>query len=582
MFLEYTLINNQKKKSVTIELFPLAQELYEELERLNIVHRLQTMPQLGMIRVSKKVRKSRYDYLMLQLYFHQLIRSDDALQTVLPYTYGNAIQQNRFRKDVKYLDRKVKPSLYDLLQILTLCYNIGHFYSTFVGSRAAVEFSKQNSSFKEAVIDSFSDLRFRTIAKNMFDNMNYLRYHLVNTLLVLQRCDQNKFSVQLAREMIYTYMCNDVEKESKLRDVFNIFRTVRNISYIAYDLQMARVPLNIDIFDAKAILLLFKELLSAYNDNGSTKNMIKSMSKLLDDTVYNEESNTICHCMVRDAMIRNLRDVALWDKESYYSLWEDVNSVINCSRSQRRDYGEKGILKLTFERNHRVTAQKLFYHLHRTNGVRVGYYDRQEGEQTIVVSLKSNCKNKMQVAFRVLRIAIRYLREIAGLCNHDPRYLLTVKFFLFYLLGENPIRIKPTIDPDICVLCTKGKKQRKKAVKKLLEKEYGGEDAAHEAEHLCNILDKNEINDVCIALPSSIVVYDHSDIRKSICEFDGMILYPNRKSGQLVFLEAKNRAYKPELGRRELMEKLQLLNISYDSNKIEKSGKDAYFYYDIP
>ena len=44
------------------------------------------------------------------------------------------------------------------------------------------------------------------------------------------------------------------------------------------------------------------------------------------------------------------------------------------------------------------------YHsrLEHSNGVRVGYYDRNGGSQTIVVSLKQTCNKKEQVAFRVL------------------------------------------------------------------------------------------------------------------------------------------------------------------------------------
>ena len=71
---------------VEIDLYPLATELYEELNRIGIIDRIKEIPQLGVIKVSKKLSKTRYDYIMLQLYLHKLIKNN--LQSQLRFTYN--------------------------------------------------------------------------------------------------------------------------------------------------------------------------------------------------------------------------------------------------------------------------------------------------------------------------------------------------------------------------------------------------------------------------------------------------------------------------------------------------------------
>ena len=74
----FDLLPKQKPRKhntmVEVDLYPYATELYEELASIGIIDRTMSIPQLGVIRVSKKLAKTRYDYIMLQLYLHQLIK----------------------------------------------------------------------------------------------------------------------------------------------------------------------------------------------------------------------------------------------------------------------------------------------------------------------------------------------------------------------------------------------------------------------------------------------------------------------------------------------------------------------------
>ena len=82
------------------------------------------------------------------------------------------------------------------------------------------------------------------------------RLHLLNSILILERCDQTKQSISLALEILYAYINESLFSEkSKLKYAFTIFRNVRTISYLAYDLQIADTPLSIDLCNEKAMIV---------------------------------------------------------------------------------------------------------------------------------------------------------------------------------------------------------------------------------------------------------------------------------------------------------------------------------------
>ena len=126
MEIKYDLLPKLKTRKhnlrVEIDLYPYATELYEELDNIGIIGRVKEIPQLGVIKVKKKLAKTRFDYVMLQLYLHKLIKTH--LQGDLRFTYNNYINSKEFRNDYVYPDKKNKPSMGDILQLLTIVYNL--------------------------------------------------------------------------------------------------------------------------------------------------------------------------------------------------------------------------------------------------------------------------------------------------------------------------------------------------------------------------------------------------------------------------------------------------------------------------
>ena len=545
------------------------------MSAIGFIKRLKKTPQLGVIKVPKKLKKFRFDYTVLQLYFHQLVKKE--LQTKLELTYNNPVKAKEFRDDMHYKSSEYEPTIGDMLQILTIAYNLGHFYNTFTASRAVVMLAHDNTKFCDKVINSSNDQRFRTTAKNMLEEQNYQRLHLLNSLLLLERCDQNKQSVVLAQELLLAYLNESGLKESsKLHFVFNVFRSIRNVSYMAYDLQIAKMPFTIDLCNEEAVLVLFHELLSVYNDQLPANQLITSIGKMLDDTVYNENSNAICYCRISRKIESILNKDNDLDFKDYYSdFWLDPDSVFNRQYKQSRDYSSDAILKLTFRIDDRKLSQELLIELERINNSRVGYYDRHSGERTILVSIKKHCSGKAITAFRVLKTVVKHLRRAYSQSSTDIRYLLASKFFLYYMFGENPIVIKATIDPDVCVLCTRGKKRRASEINSLLINGKGENDERHEAEFMHSCLKQDNINDTSITIPASILIFQKDLPGKKLCEFDGIVIHPMRKNEQIMFLEAKNTMSKPSYAKRCLSEKLDRLNYDYKRDDIEIHGHDA-------
>ncbi len=95
MIINHDLLPKQKSRKfglkVAIDLYPIASELYCLLNSIGLIDRIKEVPQLGLIKVNPKLKKSRYDYLLLQLYFHQIIKKN--IQGCLKYTYNNYINR---------------------------------------------------------------------------------------------------------------------------------------------------------------------------------------------------------------------------------------------------------------------------------------------------------------------------------------------------------------------------------------------------------------------------------------------------------------------------------------------------------
>lgn len=559
------------------KLYELGFELYEELNSLGFIRRLDEIAQLGLIKVPARFRKTRLDYIELQLTLHKLIRESAKLPDQrMKVGYSTRIQPEDFGVDLTTPLSLKHVTVADCLQILCLVHSLGHFYLTFTASRAVIMAGETDTRFLDWLLESFDLPHLKSLARTSLEDKNYHRFHLINSLMALERCDQKKDSVKVAQSLLLTYLQQEESQiNKKLKDTFAIFRAVRQLSYLAYDLPMAKIPFIIDLEDGDSLIFLFQELLGTYNDNMQARDLLDAMNKLLSDSLYNEASNCICHYQIARQLSKRLVLTYPHHKKGYFGdLWLEPQSCLNKKPRRRKDFDQSHVLKLTFTMEEKRGAMVLLTQLEKMKDVRVGYYDRHGKGLTLLLSLRQGASGKRNLALRVLKVVVQNFKKM-GLEQDDNRFLLVTKYFLYYLFNERKLEIIPTLHDRICVLYTQGSRKRLNAVKRLLDASRSSPDILHEGMFLYSRLKMDHKNDTSLILPCSIIVY--RDDGQMDAEFDGLIIHPNRKRGQVIFLEAKNTKSKPEKARNELKKSLQSLGLGVSKDDLVLIDHDCFY-----
>lgn len=583
MELELDFLDKKKKtgKKPKVVLYHYASDLFNELNDLGVINRMKEIMQLGSVKIPKKLQNSRYQYVLLQLYLHKLVQVE--MNSKLYLSYNNLVKEKKLLEHINFQDPnhgKI-PTIGDIIQLLVIIFNVGHFYNTFTSSKASISLCQTDTGFKHSLLNSIPD-DCRDKAEVLLQKHDYHHYHLINSLVVLEKCSTSNPSIILAKNIVKIYMEEeDLVPENKLSYVIQLFRVIRNISYLAYDLHASPVPISLDLTDSKAIIYLCSELLSFYNNCLPASQMITSLQKLLSDTLYNEGSTAIVQHSISKKMKRYAESLDWSNTDYYIEAWQSKDSVFNKPFPHQYDFDQNNILKLTFNENEKDSYERLFSSSEKTDNVRVGFYFRHTRERTLFLSISRNSPYKQKMSMKVLKDTISKLKQIPDIKDSDPRFLLITKFFLYYLFNERNIDIRPTIHQDKCVLCSRGSKNRVKQIEMLLNNGYGNVDARHECEFLRDRLKDDAINDTAITLPGSLVVYENIIAGKNLCEFDCLIIYPNRTTDQVVFLEAKNTTEKPGTAKRCLKKKFQKIGFEYDETKIITVDRDCYYKYSL-
>lgn len=575
------LLGKQKKRknnlSVRLDLYPYGSEFFKELESRGFIERLDQVKQLGLIKVPKSFTKSRYDYIALQLYLHRMVsKLQKCPDFKLDFSYGNFVKEDAFGLNFGYRSLATDPSVAEAIQILCLAYNLGHCQNTFTASRALVMAANEEESFRQLLLGSTETPRLRQAINELLDDRNYHRFHLVNSLLVLETCDQDKESVRLAQALLYAYLYEEeAQTGEKLLFIFRVFRKIRELAYLSYDLLVANTPLTIDITDELGMLSLLREILPTHKDKAPASGLLSSINELLNDSIYNEESSCLCHYRIAKTMAKELVSKSLEIDCSYLEdLWLNHESCLNRKPIKRRDYDPRNILKLIFTTQERDLALGLVRTLEIKHHVRASYYDRPGGETAVLIAMNKKAPDKVRVAFGVLRILVSHLRQ-ATRPAHDSAYLLATKFFLYYFFDERTVFIEGTLNPELTVFCSRGRRQRLEHLEDLLRNNQASEEKRHEIKFLYSRLKDDSRNDTSLIIPASIIVYDKKD--GELCELDGLIIHPNRKEEQIIFLEAKLLKRRSTIARTDLSMRFKKLGFSIPSDDLILVGNDCYY-----
>lgn len=563
---------NRKIKDLT----DIADELYKEIEKNGYIERLKEIRQLGTIKIKKENVKTKLEYIELQLNLNNSVRKQKDIN--LKYGYGSKISNK------EYLDKECikETTVFDVIQLFIITYNIGHFYNTFASSKAVVMYANKDECFKNKIIKEFKEEKLKNVALKVIENKNYHHMHLINSLLILDKCDPEKESVIVAKEIIYNYInkneLKEKNKHSKLLHVFDVFRKIRDISFIVFDLESAKIPLKIDINDKESMMVILNEFLSEKNNNMHMKNFFESICKMLNDVLYNKPQNAIESHITTKKMLRELQKSEIEKFKLYYEdYFKNETSILNRSYNEKKYFDKTKILKITFNIDEKYHAFEFYEEIEKTQEIECAFYSRHDGKLTIVLSLKKSCKNKIKTSFKVLKLFVNFINsKLENIEVYDIRYLILVDYCLYYVFQEKRVEIKGIVDGKR-VFGNRGEKQRIQELDKLLRNNIENKDAEHEIKCIKNYLEEDFKGDVSIVIPSSIEMFDEKNI--SISEFDGLVIFPNRDKEQVVFFEAKNS--KKYNAKRSLKDKFIKFNIEFIEDKFIKKNNDIAYKYTI-
>lgn len=551
------------------EIFECATSIYKEIEGLGFIQRLEEINQYGH-KKNYSVSLSRLDYVKFQLYLLNVIRKN---KTKKEYGLGGKVSFPLIKSEYKNL------TITDYIQTLIIVYNIGHFYDTFTSSRAAVSFLKENSEQFKKITNLFTDEKFKKMAELIVENNNYLQFHLINSMLILEKCNQNNKYILFAKDLLYYYFFKnnykDEKKFEKLKFTFELFKIIRDYSILVFDSQNRKIPFLIDISNKNLLNNFINELVDHYNNNQYSIDLIKNMNKIISNYLYNKNNSVIIETRTSNRILKKLNSSKNNNLDYYNDLFLNNESVLNNHSLAKQDFDVKNILKLKFNLDGSEYV-KLYKKLQKIQFVRIGYLKSHDNIVIHIALRKSiNRNSKLVTSLKVLKLITGFLKDKNEDNTTYINYLLSIKFFLFYLFNENNFEIKNTIDKQKCVLVNRGRKAKYRELKKIIDKtENINKDTVYESKAMLKVLSAETKNDISICIPASTII-------DNLAEFDGIIIHPFRKNNQIVFIEAKNTDFHPSKGKNCLKEKLDKLKIDYKVDDIKIDDKNAIYSYTI-
>lgn len=480
-----------------VDITKCTEVIITELNNCGFFERLKNIPQLGAIRVKKNLKIYRYEYVLLQLHFQEVLRNR---KPNLKYSYSNS------PGNASYLGstHKAKYSGWDILQTLTVIYNIGHFNNTFTSSKAFVSLLN-NKEFKDFILKQSDDERFREIVDYIHLNNDYLHAHFINSWIMLERCDQSKDEIKFALDLIYNYIFlkNGVIDDNKLLYFFSLFKQIRSVAYYAYDLQIANQPFTIDLCNDNDVGNFLEAIVTRYDDNTAYIKMLKCFQKLLNETLYNKKEEVIAFDAAAKKIVNNYSKDKVSNFLVDFVLNED--SIFNDKLNIIHKYDTTNVLKISFSMDEMELFNWIYQKMNHTESICCGYYHRNNGNKTLVIGLRSNCNDSVKASFHVLSLLTSKLYSYKRNMNensefYDKRYINIVKFFLQTLLPNSQAFLNKTItyDDEKVVFVTRGKKQKIRLLDHILNESKESLPQNNEVETIKGYLERDNSNDISV------------------------------------------------------------------------------------
>lgn len=287
---------------VRIRLYPNVQKIFDFLEKYQHITHLKDLNQLGAIRqVLPGAHHTRYEYLMAQL----------AIITELCYLRGQlpaGISMGRRRRTFGEIPSiGALPTNGEILMILALLGNIGHLPTTFSGERALIKYLRDNPAQK-AGFRAGLPVKDRASLDNVIRENNVFQFSYYISLFLLNRYRRQsegneivEFCQNILRSFVVT---KSDDPDQAIVALWNLYRNIRKITYLALDSHYAPVPFSLDL---ASIFLSLEDFLSdVFVGQSSFQIALTQLEGVMRDTVYMAPDQQINHAGVGEETLKVL------------------------------------------------------------------------------------------------------------------------------------------------------------------------------------------------------------------------------------------------------------------------------------
>jgi hypothetical protein len=307
-----------------IRLFPSARVAFAFLERYGHVSGLRQIDQLGPIRdVLPGAHHTRYEYLMAQL---ALITALCELNGPLPTGMSLGRPREAFGRVSATADA---PSNGEILQVLALLGNMGHLPTTFSGERALLKHLRDSRTsrrpFRMGLPQEDRDAFDQMLAA--FD-VYRLNYFIADFLLDrYRRRDDGPEIVAFCQSILRSFaMTGSQDEREGVAALWRLYRSIRQLTYIALDSHYAPVPFSLDL--ASIFLSLEEYLGELFLDGSAFHNALERLENVMQDTIYLAPTTLLNHARVSDSILTALESLAS-PVAGISDMWELVRPVDN-------------------------------------------------------------------------------------------------------------------------------------------------------------------------------------------------------------------------------------------------------------
>ncbi|MEK3885313.1 hypothetical protein [Paenibacillus sp. PL2-23] len=315
-----------------VSLYPYAQKLYSFLKPMGYENKFHTTNQLGSLRdVFPGSHHTRFEYIFLQW----------SLICALQKQKGLGLSAKNRKEFGKLPGLQQNPSGAEILQCLVLLCNLGHLPETFAASRVFQHLLHENPELKKGFKHGLNEPK-------LF-NKNYKTYgvydtHLLIGLFLLKRYRRNGGNedfISFPESLLKSYITQDEDNPPGLKRLFELYRSIRTLSFLILDSLYSPVPFSLDI---SSILLDFENVFEDILIRSSQLRLaLKNLETVLQDTVYLHPNALLASQRLGERIASDFNDVdRSWNRVSVVrDLLEPIsndNKVMEIFNGNRRQY----------------------------------------------------------------------------------------------------------------------------------------------------------------------------------------------------------------------------------------------------